>query len=118
MIDNRDETPIRVLPITPAQAKKEKISDIPSLVFKVFNSLIIRNIVNVIGSKVEATFSQDEVVDQILLETTVPLTREMIFERGWLNVEPIYRKYGWKVEYDKPGFNETYATTFTFTSKR
>jgi len=42
------------------------------------------------------------------------LNRAEIFDKGWLNVEEVYRAAGWAVEYDKPGFNESYSATFTF----
>jgi len=41
-----------------------------------------------------------------------------IFDNHWLDVEPIFEDCGWKVEYDKPGFNENYPATFKFTPKR
>ncbi len=40
-----------------------------------------------------------------------------IYERHLLDVEPSYRAEGWEVEYDKPGYNETYEATFTFRKK-
>jgi hypothetical protein len=35
----------------------------------------------------------------------------------WLNIEDIYRKAGWVVVYDKPGYCETYEASFTFTKE-
>jgi hypothetical protein len=46
------------------------------------------------------------------------LNRNEIFKKGWLDVEEIYGKAGWKVEYDKPGYNEDYAAHFIFTNRR
>ena len=40
-----------------------------------------------------------------------------IFDKGSLNVETIYRKDGWNVEYDKPGYNESYDASFKFSRK-
>lgn len=38
--------------------------------------------------------------------------------KSWMwNIEETYRKAGWKVEYDQPGYNESYPATFTFTRK-
>lgn len=60
---------------------------------------------------------QDDVIDRIL--TKLPdATREQLFERGWLDVEEAYRRKGWTVEYDKPGFNESYRASFTFSPRR
>ena len=41
-----------------------------------------------------------------------------IFTNNWLDIEPLYEDIGWKVTYDKPGFNETYEATFTFDKKK
>ena len=40
------------------------------------------------------------------------------FDWHWLNVESLYRSNGWKVEYDKPAYCETYEPTFCFTKKK
>ena len=37
---------------------------------------------------------------------------------GWLDVEGIYRKAGWDVEYDSPGYCEDYPATFKFRKKK
>ena len=39
------------------------------------------------------------------------------FKYAWLNFEEVYRNAGWNVEYDKPGYNESYEATFKFTKK-
>jgi len=44
------------------------------------------------------------------------MARDEIFDRGWLDVEDLYRISGWRVEYHKPGYNETYEPTFEFQS--
>lgn len=46
------------------------------------------------------------------------MKRDELFDKGWMDIEPIYRKSGWRVEYDKPAYNETYPATFTFSKKR
>jgi hypothetical protein len=43
--------------------------------------------------------------------------RGEIFHRGWLDVEDAYRAEGWTVVYDKPGYNESYAASFTFSAR-
>lgn len=45
------------------------------------------------------------------------LLRGDVFERGYLDIEETYRKAGWSVVYDKPGYNETYDAFYTFTRK-
>jgi hypothetical protein len=40
------------------------------------------------------------------------------FEDGDLDIEPIFRKAGWSVDFDRPGYNETYEAHFIFTKRR
>jgi hypothetical protein len=46
-------------------------------------------------------------------------TRKDIFDKGWLDIEDIYRAADWVVAYDKPGFNEThFEANYTFSKKK
>ena len=45
------------------------------------------------------------------------LKRDKIFSEGWLNIETVYEDAGWDVYYDKPGYNEDYKPSYTFTKK-
>lgn len=81
---------------------------IPEEVFEAFNELITEKRGHVM---------QDDVVDRILSKMP-DVTRDQLFERGWLDVEEAYRRKGWTVEYDKPGFNESYRASFTFAPRR
>ena len=40
-----------------------------------------------------------------------------VYEKGWLDVEPIYRKAGWVVAFDNPGYNESYEANYIFKKK-
>lgn len=96
-------------PITPAEATSKKLANIPDHVIEAFNTLIAKHY-----DGRSATVKQDEVLAAIV---TDEITRSMVFENHWLDVEDIFRKAGWDVEYDKPAYNESYPATFTFTSK-
>jgi hypothetical protein len=96
-------------PITPETAVAHKASRLPSEVIEVFNDLIADRF-----DGQSAQFRQEEAVEAIVARGVVP-DRKAVFDRHWLDVEPVYRAAGWHVTYDKPGFNETYAATFTFT---
>ncbi len=80
-----------------------------------------------------SSFTQDNVVTRILAAMvrkqvnesfrkgtgeSVDELRKQLFEKGWLDVEPIFKKAGWDVEYDKPGYNESYPATFKFSRKK
>ena len=82
------------------------MKDFPDAVFDAFNELIAQKF-----SGGSATIKQDDVV---ALMVQKGLDRQEIFDKGWLDVERVYRSQGWKVQYDKPGYNESYAANFTF----
>jgi hypothetical protein len=53
-----------------------------------------------------------------VLTDRLEVTRDDVYDKGWLNIEPVYAEFGWVVEYDKPGYNESYDATFEFTKQR
>lgn len=99
-------------PITPDEVGKTKESRIPAQVIDAFNELITENW----GGR-SATFTQDKVVERILIKMP-GVARSDVFERRWLDVENLFRRAGWTVAYDKPGYCETYEATFMFTRRR
>lgn len=95
-----------IQPIKPGEVVGAKIQQFPDKVIDSFNTLIAQKFVD--G---QSCVLQDDVV---ALMVQLGLDREEIFTKGWLNVEGVYRKAGWVVSYDKPGFNESYLSSFTF----
>lgn len=100
-------------PITPKEAANKKKAYIPEPVFEAFNQLIVKNL-----SGNCAIVSQSQVVS-VLCTRVNPITKKVfspdeIFENGYLNVEELYSEAGWRVEYDKPGYNEDYGAFFKF----
>lgn len=81
--------------------------EFPDFVIQAFNECImearIKNSKNVM---------QDDVVKRI--EKLGNVSRNSIFENHWLDVERHYRKAGWTVYHDQPGFNESYKAYYTF----
>lgn len=100
----------QVAPIKPGEVAKQKQESFPSQVLEAFNQLITEKFNNTY-----AIVKQDDVV---ALMVKNGLNQREIYDKGWLNVEDIYRKAGWKVEYDKPAYNESYPATFTFSIKK
>lgn len=101
-----------IKPIKPSEAISLKLVQIPDEVIEAFNELIAENF-----SSGYSSFKQSDVVariDKKIKESGGKLK----FNISWLDVEEIYEKNGWKVEYDKPGYNESYPATFTFKSKK
>jgi hypothetical protein len=99
-------------PITPEEASHLSEMEIPEFVFEAFNKAIIEKYD---GNK--ASVLQNRVIELIIYFSEGIATRELIFSEGLLNIEDIYRKNGWSVEYDKPGFDETYEARFIFKKK-
>jgi len=94
-------------PIKPSEIHLYKKGVIPEFVFEAFNQCIAAKY-----SNGRATVKQDDVIAKI--QTMDPVSRQEIFDKGWLNVEEVYEAEGWKVEYDKPGYNESYGAFFVF----
>jgi hypothetical protein len=102
-------------PISPKEVQSVKDTTIPDEIIEVFNALIIKN-----WNGHAAHFTQDEAMDESLKTLKVngkDITRSMIFEYRWLDVEPMFRKQGWNVKFDKPAYNETYDANFTFSKE-
>lgn len=98
--------------ISPREVPVKQAELLPDEVIEAFNELIVET---VSGGK--AKFTQNAVVERILNKFHGGVGRPVVFDKGWLNVEPLYREQGWEVEYDKPGLHETYDAYFTFTAK-
>lgn len=99
-------------PITPDEAAASHLTSIPDAVFEVFNKLISDRYSAESGS---VTIQQKEVTEQLVAKG---LDLREVFAKNWLDVEPHYRKAGWTVVYDKPGYCETYEPSWSFSKKR
>jgi len=97
----------KIKPISPKEAEGKKV--FPDEVLEAFNALIVKNLRN--GS---ASFKQDEVVSIL---TQQGFDENQIYKDHLLDVEAEYQSAGWTVEYDGPGYNETYPATFKFTKQ-
>src|SRR5882724_6494617 len=103
-------------PLSPDDVIIQKQSIIPDVVIDCFNELIAQHYGG--GS---STFKQTEVADLIcqrMRQGNHDFSDRIIYDKHWLDVESIYREKGWIVEYDKPGFNESYDATFTIKRRR
>ena len=111
----------RTGPITPDEALQNKKSSIPDVVFDVFNELIAERYIE--GQSL--TIFQDEVVARICSCTcndddkdAIAAKKQEIFDKHWLDVEQIYRSFGWTVIFDKPGYCENYKASFKFKASK
>lgn len=83
----------------------KKVS-MPDDVIQVFNDEIAR--------KFNGRYAHVLQKDVVAALVAKGYNRAEIFHMGWLDVEDIYRAEGWKVSYDKPGWNEFYDASFEF----
>ena len=97
-------------PLKPSDVAKAKGKHIPGAVFDCFNRLVTIN-----WNGLEAVVLQEDVLSAIMV--ALKIQRQEVFDRGLLDVEELYELAGWKVWYDKPGYNETYKPFFRFTRK-
>lgn len=103
------------LPISPQEAQSLSVTSIPAEIFEAINSLLIERTG---PSSKEVTLKQDLILtryNEICIQKNVtPLKWSEIFEKKYLDIEHLYEKAGWSVEYDKPVWNETYDAFFVF----
>lgn len=98
-----------IQPITKQQAKEQKASRVfPDFVIQAFNECIS-------ASQIKNTpiVLQKDVVKRIMELGNIE-NKQKIFDEHWLDVEDHYRKAGWKVVFDNPGYNEDYEARFEF----
>lgn len=101
-----------VKPIKPEDIEKIKEAQIPNEVIEAFNDLITKN-----WDGTSSCVLQDDAINSIINKfghTDIKHMRKKIFDHGWLNIENIFRNAGWKVEYDKPAYCESYPASFKF----
>lgn len=99
-----------VEPISPSDVKKF----IPDFIIETVNKLIVEK-----WDGEKAIILQDDIMDIVSSNDTdidKPSRRE-VFDKGWLDFEPLYRKKGWDVEYDGPRYNGFYKARFIFKKK-
>ena len=108
-----------IKPINPDDIPAMKAAYIPDWIVEEVNKLIARNF-----SSGSAMVKQNEIIDAARCSErngfefdTADEFRNIMFAKGYLNIEEIYRAAGWKVSYDKPGYNESYDAYFVFSKK-
>ena len=97
-------------PFSPQDVEKNKITAFPEEVIDEFNKMITKNY-----SGGSSTVVMKEIANAIASRMDIDVGE--VYRNHWLDVEDVYRKAGWKVEYDKPVYNETYHAFFKFTKK-
>lgn len=94
-------------PIKPSEVVSKKASSLPKEVIEVFNQLIAKH-----WNGSNSTFKMSEV--EHTLCGKLDCIPSYLYDNHYLDVEDIYRAEGWKVYFDKPGYNESYPSTYEF----
>jgi len=96
--------------ISPQDVAVQKAEAMPDAVLEVWNNLIAMRY----SGSGRVYVHQCDAIAALMPLTPNGNSRQHIFDNGWLDIEPIFRAAGWYVNYDKPGYNETYEPIFTF----
>jgi hypothetical protein len=100
----------KVKPLTPQEVSTQTENEFPEWVIIGVNNSIKKNF----RGKDEFTIKQKDILNEILSIAPKGTTKEIIYEKRYLDFEKMYKKFGWKIIYDKPGYNETYEPFFIF----
>lgn len=92
-------------PIKPREVKENATK--PDEVIEGFNELIQKY-----WDGTRAKFRQVEAAE--LIANKMEVQTKLLFDNHYMDIEHIYEKAGWKVYYDRPGYNENYPATFEF----
>ena len=103
---------IKMKPIKPNEVQDEKNAKIPDAVIACVNEMIVEN-----WHEHKARIGQDALLKRVL-SRDADITKEEIFANHWFDFEPLFRKVGWDVVYDKPAYNESYEASFTFSKSK
>lgn len=99
-------------PFSPEEAGAAQGALIPDVVFDSVNEMLSMR-----AHQGTFTINQDELIELILMKSAGgfhAITRSMLFENNWLDIETAYRNVGWDVEYDRPGYCESYTAFWRF----
>lgn len=103
-----------VIPLTPKQVKEMHQKTIPEEIILAVNHLLVKGCSE---SRIRVIIEQNEVIEQattIMRNKGKTVERNDFFDKHWLDFEPIFRKAGWKVTFNKPGYNESFPAYWTF----
>ena len=100
-------------PINPSEVYKIKFSLYPDYVVEAFNELIVKH-----WDGKAARINQSEIITRMIYLSAGNVTKRNIIESKFLDVEELFREYGWNVNYSKPGYNETEPAYFVFEKRR
>lgn len=101
-----------VKPLSPSEVLEVRTKLFPDFVLETWNTAIAKN-----WSGRSSRIEQPDIINLLLAAAPNTASRSDVFDNHWLDIEDVYRAEGWLVEYDKPGYNESYNAYFVFKKK-
>jgi hypothetical protein len=101
-----------VKPLAPSEVVEVRTKLFPDFVLETWNAAIAKN-----WSGRSSRIEQPDIINQLVTASPTLVSRGDVFANHWLDIEDTYRAEGWSVEYDKPGYNESYDAYFVFKKK-
>ena len=103
---------MKIKPITPQELDAE--FTLPDYILKGVNALLKEEY----RGKGTITLKQKDVVKKIISFAPTTITKNELFEKKYLDFEPIYRKAGWSVTYESPSYGDSdFEPYYNFTKK-
>lgn len=104
-----------IQPFSPAEAKKAKVDSLPKELIQAVNELLAERYkdygtINIKLKDIKARCRKILGIDE-MFSSDDPMNS---WPTGVWDFEPVYERFGWKVSYDKPGFNESYDSFYIF----
>lgn len=103
-------------PLSPNEVKQKRVESIPDFVIEAANNLIAKK-----WDGYSSTVKLDDIVTEALKIAKAQgktVSSRDLFDDHSLDIEPAFRKAGWSVKFDRPGYNESYDSYFEFTPKK
>jgi len=100
-----DAPPPKSKPISPNEARKQKLSQIPPEAFDVINKMILEKCRG--GGKHDFILYANDIATK--------LSHIRGYEDSWLDFEPFYRDAGWKVEFVIGHYSDNVRNHYIFT---
>tara|TARA_R110000772_G_scaffold101997_2_gene202595 strand:+ start:128 stop:472 length:345 start_codon:yes stop_codon:yes gene_type:complete len=96
-----------VKPISPDEIMDNLESIIPSFVIEAVNNLLKDKYRGGRTSIKAKDIIEEALRLSVLKVDSVKVTREMIYDKKWMDFETIYRANGWKVSFEKSTYGDT-----------
>lgn len=105
-----------VKPISPKEIREDRINYIPEKMIEAANALLQEK-----WEGSSATIKQEELMSRYLSLSGIENSqsqRQIVYEKHFLDIEPIFRDAGWSVKFDSPSLGDNYKSYFKFTQKK